>query len=184
MTSIVQNGNEVLRAVAKAVAIEDITTPTIRKVIADMQAALHGEYDGVAIAAPQIGVSLRIFVVSGKIFDEDFKRGEMKAKKKSTTPDLVFINPEFTKISKKKKWLSEGCLSVRWLYGEVERSVKASVRAYDEHGKKFERGGSDLLAHIFQHEIDHLDGVLFIDKARNVEEQTKEEVEKRFKEKE
>ena len=74
MTHIVQNGNDVLRAVAQTVPLEDITTPKIKKVIADMQTALHGEYDGVAIAAPQIGVSLRIFVVSGKIFDEDFQK--------------------------------------------------------------------------------------------------------------
>lgn len=174
MARIVQNGDPVLRLAAEAVPVSEITSPKIQNIVRDMQTALHGEYDGVAIAAPQIGVSLRIFVVSGKIFDEDFTRGEMKEKKKQISPDLIFINPEFVKISKGKKWLAEGCLSVRWLYGEVERSLRATVRAYDETGKKFERGGSGLLAHIFQHEIDHLDGTLFIDKARNIEEQKPE----------
>ena len=64
--------------------------------------------------------------------------------------------------------MHEGCLSVRPLWGEVERSTNATVEAYDETGKKFTRGAGGLLAHIFQHETDHLDGVLFIDRARNV----------------
>ena len=62
----------------------------------------------------------------------------------------------------------EGCLSVRWLYGKVSRATRASVRAYDEHGEPFTRGASGLLAEIFQHEVDHLDGILFIDKARDI----------------
>ena len=64
--------------------------------------------------------------------------------------------------------MHEGCLSVRPLWGEVNRSLNATVTAYDEHGTKFTRGAGGLLAHIFQHETDHLDGILFIDKARNV----------------
>jgi MFS family permease len=64
--------------------------------------------------------------------------------------------------------------SVRWLYGDVERSTQATVTAYDEHGESFVRGASGLLAQIFQHEIDHLDGILFIDKAHNLEEVTPE----------
>jgi peptide deformylase len=70
--------------------------------------------------------------------------------------------------------MPEGCLSVRWLYGDVERSTQATVTAYDEHGESFVRGASGLLAQIFQHEIDHLDGILFIDKAHNLEEVTPE----------
>ena len=89
--------------------------------------------------------------------------------------NMVFINPVITKLSRKKIWTPEGCLSVRWLYGEVARADKATIRAYDEHGKVFTRGGSGLIAQIFQHETDHFDGTLFIDKARNVEVITKEE---------
>jgi peptide deformylase len=66
--------------------------------------------------------------------------------------------------------MPEGCLSVRWLYGNVLRSTKASIEAYDEFGNKFTRGGSGLLAQIFQHETDHLNGVLFIDTAEDVED--------------
>ena len=85
--------------------------------------------------------------------------------------DLIFINPKITKLSQKKGWVPEGCLSVRWLYGKTLRSQKASIEAYDEHGKKFIRGASGLLAQIFQHETDHLDGILFIDHAKDIKEE-------------
>lgn len=169
-TKIIQKENPILRDIAKNVLVADIKSARIKKIITDMKKALHAENDGVAIAAPQIGVSLRIFVVAGKIFDEAFVRGEVKENFKTDKEDLVFINPVFKKISKTKKWMQEGCLSVRWLYGEVARSTQATVEAYDENGIKFVRGGGGLLAHIFQHEIDHLDGVLFIDKARDIKD--------------
>lgn len=168
---IVQQNHKVLREKAKEIAVKDIASTKIQKIIQEMQYALLSQHDGVAIAAPQIGYSVRIFVVSGRIFDERFKRGEgIPQNEPATKSDMVFINPEFTKISKKKKLLPEGCLSVRWLYGDVQRSTNATVTAYDEFGKKFAKVGSGLLAQIFQHETDHLDGILFIDKAENVEE--------------
>ena len=164
-----------MREIAKEVPISHIATPKIQKIIKDMKSALDTQKDGVAIAAPQIGHSLRIFVVSGKIFDKDFKDGKKITEKDTKEhPDMVCINPKFLKISKTKKWMPEGCLSVRWLYGEVRRSTHATISAYDEHGKKFTRGGGGILAHIFQHETDHLDGILFIDKAKNLEESVPE----------
>jgi peptide deformylase len=174
MIEIVQNGDPVLRKVAQAVPIDDIATPKIQKILADMSEALHSQYDGVAIAAPQIGVALRIFVVSGKIFSEEFKRGQ-NVSYAQTHKDLVFINPVFKSISKDKKLLSEGCLSVRPLYGKVRRATRATMEAYNEHGKKFTKSGTGLLAHIFQHETDHLDGILFIDRAKDIHEATPEE---------
>jgi peptide deformylase len=66
--------------------------------------------------------------------------------------------------------MEEGCLSVRYLYGKVRRSKKATIEAYNEHGKKFTAGASGILAQIFQHETDHLNGILFIDKAKQIEE--------------
>lgn len=182
MIQIVQNGNPVLRKVAKEISVADIGHKDIQKVLKDMSDALHSQDDGVAIAAPQIGVSLRIFVVSGRIFEEDFIRGEKldaERKKEDITKvkhkDLVFINPIFKKISKDRKLMAEGCLSVRPIYGKVRRATKATIEAYDENGKKFTKEGSGLLAHIFQHETDHLDGILFIDKARDLHESTSEQ---------
>jgi peptide deformylase len=170
MIEIVQQGHPVLRQIAPEVPIEAITKSKIKKILADMSKALHTQDDGVAIAAPQIGVSLRIFLVSGRVFDEDFVRGKDIGPTTSIHPDMVFINPVFTKVSKDKKLLSEGCLSVRPLYGKVRRATKASMTAYNEKGEKFSKDGTGLLAHIFQHETDHLDGILFIDKAKDLHE--------------
>lgn len=163
-----------LRKKAKAVPVGKITSKEIQTTILAMKKALASQSDGVALAAPQIGVSLRIFVVAGKIFDDTFERGKAM-KKKQVPDDLVFINPEITKLSKKTKWLPEGCLSVRPLYGEVKRSLNATISAYNEEGKKIVRGAGGLLAHIFQHETDHLEGVLFIDKARDLHESAPED---------
>jgi peptide deformylase len=132
-----------------------------------MKKALATQGDGVAIAAPQIGVSLRIFVVAGKVFHPVWQADGILPEGEKVE-DLVYINPVITKLSKTKRWMHEGCLSVRPLWGEVERSINATVTAYDEHGHKFTRGAGGLLAHIFQHETDHLNGILFIDNARNV----------------
>jgi peptide deformylase len=177
MIEIVQNGNPVLRSIAKEVDISSITKKDTQKVLSDMTEALYSQDDGVAIAAPQIGVSLRIFIVSGKIFDTDYIRGKapLSDAKSAAHKDLVFINPVFKKISRDRKLLSEGCLSVRPIYGKVRRATKATIEAYDEHGNKITQEGTGLLAHIFQHEIDHLDGILFIDKARDLHESTSEQ---------
>lgn len=153
MVPVVQKGEPVLRTPANPVDLSQIHAPALKKAIADMREILENVEDGVAIAAPQIGVPLRIFIVSKKIFDEDEK-----------AKDIICINPEFLRLSRKKQAMEEGCLSVRFWYGHVERSEKATIRAYDEAGKLFERGGSGLLAQIFQHEMDHLDGILFTDK--------------------
>ena len=170
MTDIIQRDNPILRDVAKPVDLNEIGTPKINAILADMSKAMAEQRDGVAIAAPQIGVSLRIFVVSGKLLaqaDPNFN-GDGK--------DIVFINPEITKLSKDKKLVEEGCLSVRWLYGKIKRSTRASIVAYNEKGEKIERGASGLLAQIFQHETDHLNGTLFIDNAKEVWEMTAEEI--------
>lgn len=171
MVVIVQSEDKVLRKISKEIPVSSIIKAKIQKIISDMNTALDSQYDGVAIAAPQIGISLRLFIVSSKIFDENFIRGELtKNRKIEKKPNLIFINPVFKKISKDKKLMTEGCLSVRPLYGKVRRATRATVEAYNEFGKKFEMDGSGLLAHIFQHEIDHLDGVLFTDKAKDLQE--------------
>ena len=169
---IVQAGALVLRQTAKPVAKKDITSPKIAKVIAHMKKALAVEDFGVAIAAPQIGASLRIFIIAGKAFitDEDKKAFAEEEKDKEIPPDMVFINPELTRLSRKKKEMSEGCLSVRGKYGTVMRHEKAAVKALGEDGKPFVYHGSGLIGHIFQHECDHLEGILYTDKAVRLEE--------------
>lgn len=163
---IIQEPNEILRRIAAEIPKEDITSDRVKKVIAEMSEALYSQNDGVAIAAPQIAVSLRIFLVSQRVFAE----GEDEMKEYAKEPPLVFINPVIIKLSRKKEMMEEGCLSVRFKYGLVLRHTKVTVEAYDQDGKKINRGASGLLAQIFQHETDHLDGKLFIDKASNIEE--------------
>ncbi len=170
MKEILQRDSAVLRQKARAVAVHEIGSARVAKIIADMKAALATQKDGIAIAAPQIGEPVRIFVVSGSLLSQADKTYKGEA------TDLVFINPEITRKSRDKKELEEGCLSVRWLYGKVKRSTRVSLTALDENGEKAERGASGLLAQIFQHETDHLDGRLFIDIAREIWEMTPEEI--------
>lgn len=162
---ILQKDEKVLREIAKEVPIKEIKSLKIKKVLKEMSDSLASQNDGVAIAAPQIGYSLRIFLVAGSVFDKDFIKGKTSKEKKE---DKVFINPEITKLSKEKEWMPEGCLSVRPVYGKTQRSKKATVLAYNEKGEKFTYGGSGLLAQIFQHETDHLNGILFIDHAKDL----------------
>ncbi len=178
-TTIVQDGDPVLRAVAAPVALADISSKEIRDVLARMNMALDKEHDGVAIAAPQIGVSLRIFVVSRKAFaiDDEERTGEKPSALNIPERNMVVINPEIVKLSKRKLTVPEGCLSVRWLYGKTRRHEKVLIRGYDEHGKAFTYGGSGLLAQIFQHEIDHLNGILFSDHATDLEPLSDKEIE-------
>jgi len=171
MVRIVQREDPILREIAKEVPIGDITSSRIKQILKDMKTALNAEEDGVAIAAPQIGVPLRIFMLSEKAFEVDEKmKGKGSGDQDKKKQKLIYINPKITKLSKEKSSMEEGCLSVRWAYGDTKRSIKSSIEAYDEDGNKFQRGGSGLISQIFQHETDHLDGVLFIDKAKNVRE--------------
>lgn len=160
---IVQDGDPVLREIAQPIAISEITSPKIQKIVTTMLAVLKTQEDGVALAAPQIGLPLQIFVISGEMLAMADQRHDPKK-------DLVFINPKILRLSKDKTVFDEGCLSVRWLYGKIVRSSKATIRAYNERGELFERGASGLLAEIFQHETDHLNGVLFTDTAYNIED--------------
>lgn len=157
MVNIIQAPHATLRAQAETVPTSEITSTKIKNIISMMKKSLNTQDDGVAIAAPQIDISLRIFVVSKKALV-------------NSEEDVTFINPEIIRLGKKKEYMSEGCLSVRWKYGLVKRSTSATVRAYNEQGHEFVMSGKGLLAQIFQHEVDHLNGSLFIDNAINIEE--------------
>lgn len=168
MVKILQKEEPELRRVSLPVPDADIGSTRIKKILADMKAALASQEDGVAIAAPQIGINERIFVVAGRAFviaDETADK-----KKTPPPPDMVFINPDIIRQSKKTEWMEEGCLSIRYLYGRVRRAPKVTVRAIGEDGATFTRNASGLLAQIFQHEIDHLNGILFTDTAEDVKE--------------
>ncbi len=151
-----------LRQKAKEVAVKDIGGKKMADIIKKMTAALWASPSGVAIAAPQIGEPLRMFLVEASVFD---KRGFTDEEKRKKRPPVVFINPQIARISKNKLIMQEGCLSVDGVFGAVPRSNKVTLRALDEKGKKKTVNASEFVAQIFQHECDHLDGVLFVDRA-------------------
>ena len=177
--TIVQKDNPILRTVPRNIPHSQIESKRITKLIEDMKALLANEEFGVALAAPQVGEPLRLFIVSGRAL----ARGTRNAPDESTEelankdvlplPDQVYINPVLTKISRAKSEKHEGCLSVRGKWGTVVRAEKATVRAYDENGRLCTRGASGFLAHVFQHEMDHLEGILYTDKATNVYDEEK-----------
>jgi peptide deformylase len=119
----------------------------LRKLVADMFETTYAN-QGIGLAAPQVGVSKRLTTI-------DVSQG------KDPKDKLVLINPEIIS-SEGKLYEEEGCLSFPEISEKVVRAAKVRVRAQDEHGKWFEKDGEDLLARCFQHEIDHVDGVLFL----------------------
>ncbi len=179
---IVKNPHSILRKHAKHVLVADIASPHIQELISAMKAALAATPDGVGLAAPQVGKSLAIFIVSeeAKEIDKAEEKGWERRRKNETElvqekpyaprewKYYVFVNPVVKNTSQKKTGGPEGCLSVPGTFGVVARHEKITVSAYDEHGKKFTRGASRFFARVMQHELDHLDGVLFIDKAKDL----------------
>lgn len=161
MSKLVAENHPALHAIAEEVTEEEFLSGEVKKLIKKMREALRSYnaegYVGVAIAAPQIGVAKRVFLVEDQSTDRD-----------APLSPLVAINPKIVKISKKTAVVGEGCLSVPGRYGAVQRSVNATLRALDENGEEYERGAGGLLAQIFQHECDHLDGTLFTDVAEKV----------------
>lgn len=143
MLEIYTIGEEILREKCKKVdkfdsALELLVNAMFEKM---------DEADGVGLAAPQVGVDLRVFVI-------DDHRGVRKA----------FINPEIIETSMEECSMEEGCLSIPGVYTYLTRSKKVTVQAQDVKGKTFRLEADDLLARAVQHENDHLNGVLFVDR--------------------
>ena len=140
---IVQYGDETLRRVCRPV---DKITPAVLTLLDDMVETMRAA-DGVGLAAPQVGILRRIVVIE-------------------TEPGQVIelINPKIIATAGEQEG-SEGCLSLPGQFGIVRRPRHVTVRAMNRHGETFEMSGSDLLARAFCHELDHLDGKVFIDRA-------------------
>jgi peptide deformylase len=160
VAKLVPENHPALHAIAEEITAEEFSDGTVTKILKDMRHALYTyKVDGftaVAIAAPQIGISKRIFLIEDQSKDRD------------ALPSLVAINPVIVKFSKKTHEVGEGCLSIPEYYGIVRRSTNVTLHAQDEHGTWYERGAGSLLAQIIQHEYDHLDGILFTDRAEQV----------------
>jgi len=143
---IVEKGDEVLRLKAKKV---EKITPNIEKLLDNLRDTLANSETGVGLAAPQIGISKRAIVID---YDEDY---------------YEVVNPEI--ISQEGQDTdTEGCLSVPGIIGEVTRAEKVTVKGLNRQGEEITIKAEGYLARIFQHEIDHLEGVLFVDRAENI----------------
>ncbi len=151
---IVTLPNPVLRRKARKVTEFG---PELQKLIDDMVETMR-EAPGVGLAAPQVGESIRLIVIEyGDEEDED-------APKKLYT----ILNPEIVRASTEVEMGNEGCLSIPGLVGDVERNLSITVKGLNRRGQPTRIKASGWLARIFQHEIDHLDGVLFVDRAKQV----------------
>ena len=169
MKEIVQDGTPVLRDIAQPVPEELFGTPELSQIIQDMIDALDPELEGVALAAPQIAVPYRIFIVrkDRTITPPPLEDAEA-TRVVPPAENEIYINPEIVKTSRRRAKMDEGCLSVRGIYGTAKRHERVTVRARNVDGSRFERGGGGLMAQIFEHEIDHLNGILFIDHAEHL----------------
>ena len=164
--TIVHDGHPTLRKVAKRVRADEIAEPLFQQLIDDMFVTMY-EAPGIGLAAPQIGVSKRIFTID--LHDDDPEHGP-----------FVVINPKLVETRGDAE-ATEGCLSVPGYVGEMQRYEHVVVSGVDRNGKKIRLEGDGLFARCLQHEIDHLNGMLYIDKARDVriaaeEEEQNEEV--------
>lgn len=122
--------------------------------------------NGIGLAANQIGLDVRIFVVQLQAVD---RQGRPRALSSGERKFYAIFNPEIVKSSEEKTVMEEGCLSVPGGYfGDVERPEKITLVGFDKNGKKLKIKAWGMLARVFQHEVDHLNGIVFIDKAKEV----------------
>lgn len=176
MREIVQEGAEVLREVAKSVPESEFGGKKLAALVKDMAAALDVEPDGVALAAPQVGEPLRLFIVRiDRVEAPAAPEGEAPAAAQPAVID-AYVNPEIIKTSRRRGRADEGCLSVRGIYGTTSRHERVTIRARRPDGSRFTRGAGGLLAQIFEHEVDHLNGILFTDLAEDMIEIGPEEL--------
>lgn len=164
MLSLIAEESPILHNASREVTETEFKSAELTKTIDDMFVLLRAKKDGVALAAPQAGIAQRIFIITPDIF------------KTPESHELVYINPKITSLSKEQVLMEEGCLSVPYIFGKTKRSIKATIEAYRADGTKFTKTGTGLLAQIFQHETDHLDGILFNTHATHLHKLTPEEI--------
>jgi len=152
-------GHPVLRTPARELSVEEIRSPEIKRLVADMIDTMH-EYGGVGLAAPQVHEPLRIAVIEVEQLSPRYRVD-------ISQPLLVIFNARVTPLADEKFGFWEGCLSVPGLRGFVERPRKVRVDYVDHEGKPQAIVAEDFLATVFQHELDHLDGVLYVDKIKS-----------------
>lgn len=153
--SIIRLGNPILRKKSTSIKNEDFNSSWLLALVQDLWDS-KAHYGGVGIAAPQIGVNRRVCVFG-------FEHSE-RYKHVDPIPYTVLCNPEIIIIDKTESEMIEGCLSVDSLRGPVSRPVEIEYSGYDAYGNSIKRQVKDFHARLVMHEVDHLDGIVFIDK--------------------
>ena len=156
---VIRMGHPTLRKVAEQVSLEEIQSEEMSVFIQDMIETME-DYDGIGLAAPQINVSKQIAVI--KIHEDSPRYPES-----NTSPLFVLFNPIVSKLTDEEQGFWEGCLSVPGLRGFVERPSKIQVDYIDQEGKSQSLVLEGFLATVFQHELDHLQGTLYIDRIKD-----------------
>lgn len=156
---VARMGHPVLREKARDVRPEEIGSPELERLIEDMIETMH-EYGGIGLAAPQVHRSINMALIE---FDESSERYPNQG----AQPLAVFINPRITYLDQTIQGFWEGCLSVPELRGFVERPRKIRVDYLDRKGRPASLEAEGFLATVFQHELDHLAGVLYVDRIKD-----------------
>ena len=175
LRQIVKLPEPILRRKAKPVTKFDKNLQTL---IDDMIETMR-DAPGVGLAAPQVNVSERLIVIEYAEEEEDEEAENAESKPPKPKQLFVMANPEIVKASEEMVMGVEGCLSIPGLMGEVERHQALQVKGLNRRGKPMKLKVDGWLARIFQHEIDHINGVLFIDRAKRVWQPEPEEEEDR-----
>lgn len=159
---VVRMGHPVLRETAKPLSPEEILSDETKQLIQDLFDTMEAE-DGIGIAAPQIGVSKQIALVGVPEDSERYPESD-------ETPLYVVINPEISVVDETPQGFWEGCLSVPGLRGYVERPRKVRVDFTNQNGEKESLTLDDFNATVFQHELDHLFGILYVDRVKDTKQ--------------
>ena len=163
---VIKMGNPLLRKVSQAVEPKEITSPDFQKFLADLVETMRAE-SGAGIAAIQVGALKRVFAMEMKKNDRYPDKGSFSL--------TTVINPEIEPLSSEEVEGWEGCLSIPGIRGRLKRYKKVKLSGYDSNGEKFERVLDDFSAIVAQHELDHLNGILLIDRMPNMKTLTFQE---------
>jgi peptide deformylase len=163
---IIQAGNPVLRQRARALSVAEIRSAETRKLIEAMRACMH-EAPGVGLAAPQLGLALQLAVIEDREdYHKDVSEAVLKERERRPVPFHAIINPVLEEMGGEQAEFFEGCLSLSGFTALVPRARAVRVTCLDERGEHRTIEASGWYARILQHEIDHLNGTLYIDRMR------------------
>ncbi len=160
LLKVAQLGNPILRQIAQPLTQEELADPKTQFFIDSMIASMP-EYSAAGFAAPQFHLSKKIIAIEGT-------ENNPRYPERGSIPKTILINPEIKKFSDEIKAGTEGCISVKGLWGEVKRSTAITVEGWTREGKEVTIDAEGFYAVVLQHEIDHLYGTLFIDRMENM----------------